>query len=629
MCASIHEVLHHGRLYLAENGLYFYANLFGRTTSFSIPFTEITGIERRNTALVIPNGIQVTTAKEKVGVVFFFFFYLRLLPSGRMVLTTDVFMSQYLFASFMARELAFDKIVRLWKLSNPSLDDDNDPDVSGDTPEDASSQRQAKHRLKCRVRLRRKIMESLCTDKDHEKNNTDAIGGDEGGDDSKKSVAESRVASEQGLDASSKSSKDKDEERPRTESEDGTPDDQYTETVMDETYPTSVETMYNVLWTGSFVQNFLTDDQKLINVDISEWDQKESSSTLQRGINYIKPLNGPVGPKQTKCVIQESIQHRDFDHHVTVVATTSTPDVPSGGAFTVKTRACLTWAGGWRTRVQVTCGVEWTGRSFIKSVIDKASIDGQRDYYASMNTKIRQYLKEHAHEFGDVGNVSEQVDDTGNNEKSEGDEISDSNAATFTDGQSGLSGLYDTYLSPVVGFLSNVLGTLVEDIQKVSPVMLAFGGLLILFVLSTLFFGHPRTSYTSAQPALRGQQGEKAIEEKHLHEIVKRVTQELREPTDRDHVSSPNTHAEQHGFWHSPWKSTGLFCPPPIAHHDLNYYHTATASEIRRLMTWIDFQEQQIQSVRGDLAYLLAHHHEASEKLRNQGESAQRSTKAH
>lgn len=87
---------------------------------------------------------------------------------------------------------------------------------------------------------------------------------------------------------------------------------------------------------------------------------------LSRSTSYIKPLNGSIGPKQTKCHIVDVQDHCDYDEYISMITTTRTPDVPSGGVFSVKTRTCLTWAGRASTRVVVTTEVEWTGKSWVK-----------------------------------------------------------------------------------------------------------------------------------------------------------------------------------------------------------------------------------------------------------------------
>ena len=85
-------------------------------------------------------------------------------------------------------------------------------------------------------------------------------------------------------------------------------------------------------------------------------------------MSYIKPLNGSVGPKQTKCEIRDETEHCDFDDYICTLTTTKNPDVPSGSVFSVKTRTCIMWASQMSTKVVVSTQVEWTGRSFIKGV---------------------------------------------------------------------------------------------------------------------------------------------------------------------------------------------------------------------------------------------------------------------
>jgi hypothetical protein len=87
---------------------------------------------------------------------------------------------------------------------------------------------------------------------------------------------------------------------------------------------------------------------------------------LSRNMSYIKPLNGSIGPKQTKCELKDETVHFEVDDYISTVTTTRTPDVPSGNVFSVKTRTCIMWASALTTKVTVTTQVEWTGRSFIK-----------------------------------------------------------------------------------------------------------------------------------------------------------------------------------------------------------------------------------------------------------------------
>jgi hypothetical protein len=106
-----------------------------------------------------------------------------------------------------------------------------------------------------------------------------------------------------------------------------------------------------------------------LEIELSPWAANPIKPSLQsRTISYIKPLNGSIGPKQTKCNIVDDQEYCDYQDYISLLTTTRTPDVPSGGVFSVKTRSCLTWASGGGTRVLVTTTVEWTGKSWVKGV---------------------------------------------------------------------------------------------------------------------------------------------------------------------------------------------------------------------------------------------------------------------
>lgn len=119
-CAIQKEILVQGRLYISEHHLCFNANIFGWVTHVSssrfppfftavtqdtqtdndlvhhkqlvIPFSEVVTIEKRMTAYVIPNAIQVATLH-----------------------------SRYTFASFLARDTTYDLMTNIWRISHPNV----------------------------------------------------------------------------------------------------------------------------------------------------------------------------------------------------------------------------------------------------------------------------------------------------------------------------------------------------------------------------------------------------------------------------------------------------------------------------------------------------------------------------
>jgi len=69
------------------------------------------------------------------------------------------------------------------------------------------------------------------------------------------------------------------------------------------------------------------------------------------------------------------------------------------------------WAGPASTKVIVTTTVEWTGRSFLKSIIERSAIDGQRTYHADLERAMRQYILSHPTEFIPAGSDAVQTAD--------------------------------------------------------------------------------------------------------------------------------------------------------------------------------------------------------------------------
>ncbi|XP_067399039.1 LOW QUALITY PROTEIN: protein Aster-A [Emydura macquarii macquarii] len=85
-CALQRDILLQGRLYLSENWLCFYSNIFRWETAISIPLREVKCLKKEKMAKLIPNAIQVCTATDK-----------------------------HFFTSFGARDRCFMLIFRLWQ----------------------------------------------------------------------------------------------------------------------------------------------------------------------------------------------------------------------------------------------------------------------------------------------------------------------------------------------------------------------------------------------------------------------------------------------------------------------------------------------------------------------------------
>ena len=397
-CAVNRDLLIQGRMYVSEAHLAFHSNIFGWVTSIVVPFAEIVSIEKRNTAYLIPNAISVRTLHAR-----------------------------YLFSSLVSRDLTYSMLVCIWRMSTPSeaaqqvakaLSDESDEEAASENEEHDSEQ--AKNAasgdaagsdddtdasvstsdklpnvgskiMTKREKLRRHLSKAR---KKIRNSNTIGAGVSGGADDSDSEESDSSM---------SDSAPNENEEHAETTCDCEKKHAHLDHVVLDDVFNATPQQVFDLMFVDDFMKRFLEDNQMLQDVQIGEWRSGEDASpeaTATRSVTYVKPLHGPIGPKQTKCLITDEQLHIDFDDFCTAVTTTRTPEVPSGNNFAVRTRLCFTWAEHGRTRLYVTCTVDWTGRSMIKSVIDKASVDGQKDYFHAFADSVRQYIIDHPKVYG-------------------------------------------------------------------------------------------------------------------------------------------------------------------------------------------------------------------------------------
>ncbi|KAG1171989.1 hypothetical protein CU097_006074 [Rhizopus azygosporus] len=383
-CALQKEILLQGRIYVSENHLCFNANIFGWVTNLVIAFADITNIEKKSTAYFIPNAIQISTESAK-----------------------------YFFASFLSRDQAYDLMVEIWHNCRPDLfppkeddidecdeEEESEPAEDDDSDYDSDTSSQGDD-IEPEDTNKQSTVQTTTKDVNGSESNTNHQDSPE----TASSTAQSNKASEKTAKGSqvSVNGTKKANEEPSNQLHEKTKcgcQEHYPNTVLDMTYRGSLEKIYKALFHSDFLETFLVDNQKSTELSMGDWKPGEGDVKSVRELSYIKPLNNSLGPKSTKCYLTQEILHEDFDNYVTALITTNTPDVPSGSAFCCKTRTCFTWAGKQKVRVMVTVAVEFSKSSWLKSTIEKASIEGQQTYYKDLDAALRTYFKEHPSEFG-------------------------------------------------------------------------------------------------------------------------------------------------------------------------------------------------------------------------------------
>jgi len=354
-CALQREILAHGRLYVSEGHLCFSSNILGWVTTLVMSFDEIVSVEKRSTALVFKNGLMISTLHAK-----------------------------HVFASFTSRDSTYDLIVNIWKLGHPTLrsslngvsidETGGDKTEIGDERAGAAESRSASGSEDDDSDDDDIYDEDMEEDDIHEE--TQQTESNQADTDADKAVP--RKVS--GAAALNGGAVDKSDATPSSGGADfpgpathaptdcGDADSHFEVVVGDDIVAAPLGKVYSYMFgpaSVAWMSKWLTNDQKC--ADLQMEDKKGlSQDNKSRAYSYIKPLYASLGPKQTKCIVTETIENIDFDKAVNVLVTTQTPDVPNGNLFSVKTKYCLFWAENNSTRVTMNCTIEWTGKSWLK-----------------------------------------------------------------------------------------------------------------------------------------------------------------------------------------------------------------------------------------------------------------------
>ncbi|KAH6685654.1 GRAM domain-containing protein [Plectosphaerella plurivora] len=385
-CALHREILAHGRLYVSEGHLCFSSNILGWTTTLVMSFDEIVSVEKRSTALVFKNGLMISTLHAK-----------------------------HNFASFTSRDSTYDLIVNIWKLGHPSLKSSLNgvqlEGTGGDKTEkvnvdDMGETAEAGHTDVDSRSLSGSEDDSEDGDDVYDEDdddddlvNTQSTGGAAESDADK--VAARKVSAAAGTNgAIADAGKDTaaavaavDFPGPATHSptECGDADTHYDKIIGNDVIAAPLGKVYNLLFgpaSVTFMSKWLTNEAKCWDLQME--DKKGlSADNKTRVYSYMKPLPGSIGPSKTKCIVTETIESIDLEKAVNVIVSTQTPDVPSGNAFTVKTKYCLSWAEGNATKFHANCTVEWSAKSWLKGPITSAAGDGQTNYCTDLCTSVK------------------------------------------------------------------------------------------------------------------------------------------------------------------------------------------------------------------------------------------------
>jgi hypothetical protein len=352
-CALQREILAHGRLYISEGHLCFSSNILGWITTLVMSFDEIVAVEKRSTALVFKNGLEISTLHAK-----------------------------HVFASFASRDTTYDLIIKIWKLGHPQLQSS----LNGVRLEEPGGDRTEKLDVES---MSAAGTHSISGSDDESEDGDDVYDEDEDEDDgtAARSVSDGHVSDlgekavprkvsggtalpEKLEDGAPASGGDFPGPATHAPTDCGDAATHFEKVLGDDVIPAPLGKIYNMLFgpgSAAWMGKWLTTDQKCFDLQME--DKRGLTDEIRtRNYTYIKPLSGSIGPKQTKCIVTEQLENIDLDKAVNILVSTQNPDVPNGNIFVVKTKYCLTWAENNGTRIQINNVIEWSGKSWLKGM---------------------------------------------------------------------------------------------------------------------------------------------------------------------------------------------------------------------------------------------------------------------
>ncbi|GAA6085712.1 protein Aster-A isoform X2 [Tachysurus ichikawai] len=421
-CALQKDILLQGRLYLSENWICFYSNIFRWETTITILLKEVTNLSKEKTAKLIPNAIQINTEQDK-----------------------------HFFTSFGARDRSFMMIFRLWQnalmdktlspkelwhivhqcygteLGLTSEDDDyvspTSEHVNGLLPADDSSSEvmdpssasaapgssplssSSSSIQPAEVQPSKQNAESEPTPNTHSITHSTppasttaaATNLEEGGQDGQEEETEqvAPVAHVSSLEMTN------DEELPTDPSNSSdTQEESEVELFcgdlrgrlhINTVVRISVDRLYELLFSDTHFLQHLFTQRSFTDLSVQEWQKDSSSGISTRVLSYTIAINNPLGPK-TAPVVETQTLHKSSSRGVCYVVDSEviTSGIPYQDYFYTVHRYCLTSVSTQKSRLRVSSDICYRKQpwSLVKALIEKNTWSGIEEYYRHMEMEV-------------------------------------------------------------------------------------------------------------------------------------------------------------------------------------------------------------------------------------------------
>ncbi|XP_011822198.1 PREDICTED: GRAM domain-containing protein 1C isoform X1 [Mandrillus leucophaeus] len=400
-CALQRDILLQGRLYLSENWLCFYSNIFRWETTISIALKNITFMTKEKTARLIPNAIQIVTESEK------FFFtsfgardrsYLSIFRLWQNVLL-DKSLSRQEFRQLLQQNYGPELGFSAEEMENLSLAiEDVQPRSPGRSSLDDSGERDEKlsKSISFTSESISRVSETELFDGNSSKG---GLGKEESQNEkqTKKSLLPAlekkltRVPSKSlDLNKNEYLSLDKSSTSDSVDEENVSEKDLHGRLFINRVFHISADRMFELLFTSSrFMQKFAS-SRNIIDVVSTPWTAELGGDQL-RTMTYTIVLNSPLTGKCTTATEKQTLYKESQEARFYLVdSEVLTHDVPYHDYFYTVNRYCIIRSSKQKCRLRVSTDVKYRKQPWglVKSLIEKNSWSSLEDYFKQLESDL-------------------------------------------------------------------------------------------------------------------------------------------------------------------------------------------------------------------------------------------------
>ncbi|XP_070948496.1 protein Aster-C isoform X2 [Macaca nemestrina] len=400
-CALQRDILLQGRLYLSENWLCFYSNIFRWETTISIALKNITFMTKEKTARLIPNAIQIVTESEK------FFFtsfgardrsYLSIFRLWQNVLL-DKSLSRQEFRQLLQQNYGPELGFSAEEMENLSLSiEDVQPRSPGRSSLDDSGERDEKlsKSISFTSESISRVSETELFDGNSSKG---GLGKEESQNEkqTKKSLLPAlekkltRVPSKSlDLNKNEYLSLDKSSTSDSVDEENVSEKDLHGRLFINRVFHVSADRMFELLFTSSrFMQKFAS-SRNIIDVVSTPWTAELGGDQL-RTMTYTIVLNSPLTGKCTTATEKQTLYKESQEARFYLVdSEVLTHDVPYHDYFYTVNRYCIIRSSKQKCRLRVSTDVKYRKQPWglVKSLIEKNSWSSLEDYFKQLESDL-------------------------------------------------------------------------------------------------------------------------------------------------------------------------------------------------------------------------------------------------